>query len=150
MIWFFILFALVAGALLPVQAGVNAQLTRWVGHPALAALVSFSVGTLALAAYAVTLRSSWPDASALASFRNAPWWVWTGGLIGALFVTAAAALVHRVGAATFTAVTITGQMLISLLLDHYGLLGFPARSLSLWRVVGALLLMLGVVLIRRF
>lgn len=147
MIWLFLLFALLAGALLPVQAGVNAQLTRWAGHPALAALISFSVGTLALAAYSLFLRSQWPTP---ASLRGTPWWVWTGGLIGAVFVATAAALVQKVGAATFTAVTISGQLLISLILDHYGLLGFQTRPINLWRVAGAALLIIGMGLIRRF
>ena len=86
MVWLYLLVCLLAGALMPLQAGVNAQLARWVGHPVSASLVSFAVGTLALFAYGAALRPQLPAAEALAS---APWWVWGGGLLGAVFVTAA-------------------------------------------------------------
>ena len=146
-LWVYLLCALIAGAFLPVQAGVNAQLTRWVGHPAAAALVSFAVGTMALLAYCLLLRTEVPGWGALS---ESPWWVWIGGLFGAVFVAAAAALAPKLGAATFTAVTVASQMIVSMLLDHYGLIGFPVRPVSGWRILGALLLVAGVALIRRF
>lgn len=147
MLWFYIIVALVAGALMPVQAGVNAQLARWVGHPVVAALVSFAVGTLALFAYSLALRSPVP---AWGTIQSAPWWVWIGGLFGAFFVAAAAAYAPKLGAATFVAVTVAGQMIISLLLDQYGLIGFAERQATAPRILGAVLLVVGVVLIRRF
>lgn len=147
MLWLYLLLALCAGAFMPVQAGVNSQLARWAGHPILAATISFIVGTVTLLIYSLTLRSSWPS---LNSFSSAPWWVWTGGLFGAFFVAVAAAFAPRLGAATFISVAVAGQMLVSLILDQYGLLGFQPRPLSTWRVVGAVLLVVGVALIRRF
>lgn len=147
MLWLYLLLALCAGAFMPVQAGVNSQLARWAGHPILAATISFIVGTVTLLIYSLTLRSSWPTWGAL---WPAPWWVWTGGLFGAFFVAVAAAFAPRLGAATFISVAVAGQMLVSLILDQYGLLGFQPRPLSTWRVVGAVLLVVGVALIRRF
>jgi bacterial/archaeal transporter family-2 protein len=147
MIWFYLLIALVAGALMPLQAGINAQLARWVGHPIVAALVSFAVGTAALLAYAAALREPLPEWALL---RQSPWWVWIGGLFGAFFVAAAAAYAPRLGAATFISVTVAGQMFVSLLLDHYGLVGFAERQVTPLRLVGAALLVAGVVLIRKF
>jgi len=147
MVWFYLLVALFAGFLMPIQAGVNSQLARWTGHPVTAAFVSFAVGTVALLVYSLFLRSSWPSPEALA---HSPWWVWTGGFYGAFFVGAAAALAPRLGAATLLGAAIAGQMLVSLVLDHYGLIGFPVRPVNLWRAVGALLLIAGVALIRRF
>jgi len=147
MLWFYVLLALCAGAFMPVQAGVNSQLARWAGHPVLAATISFLVGTLALLLYSLTLRSSWP---AWNSFSSAPWWVWTGGFFGAFFVAVAAAFAPKLGAATFISITVAGQMLVSLILDQYGLMGFQQRPLSVWRVVGAVLLVVGVALIRKF
>ena len=79
MVWLYLLVCLVAGALMPLQAGVNAQLARWVGHPVTASLVSFAVGTLALLAYSVAVRPQLPP---LASLASAPWWAWVGGLPG--------------------------------------------------------------------
>jgi transporter family-2 protein len=147
MVWLYLLVCLVAGALMPLQAGVNAQLARWVGHPVTASLVSFAVGTLALLAYTAAARPTLPPLSALAS---APWWVWVGGLLGGVFVTAAAAFAPRLGAATFISITIAGQVLVSILLDHFGVVGFAARPVTAPRLLGALLLIAGVLLVRKF
>ncbi len=147
MVWLYLLVCLLAGALMPLQAGVNAQLARWVGHPVTASLVSFAVGTLALLAYNVGTRPQLPP---VASVAEAPWWAWAGGLFGAVFVTAAAAFAPRLGAATFISITIAGQMFVSILLDHFGLVGFAARPATALRLLGALLLVAGVLLIRKF
>lgn len=147
MIWLYLLVCLLAGALMPLQAGVNAQLARWVGHPVTASLVSFAVGTLALFAYTAATRPPLPPLAALAA---APWWVWAGGLLGSVFVTAAAAFAPRLGAATFISITIAGQVLVSILLDHFGVVGFAARPVTVPRLLGALLLIAGVLLVRKF
>ena len=147
MVWLYLLICLVAGALMPLQAGVNAQLARWVGHPVVASLVSFAVGTLALLAYSAALR---PQLPGLASLSAAPWWVWVGGLLGGVFVTAAAAFAPRLGAATFISVTIAGQVIVSMLLDHFGAVGFAERPVTPLRLIGALLLVAGVLLVRKF
>jgi len=126
---------------------VNSQLSRWVGHPVLASLVSFLVGTAALLAYTLTLRIPLPAPNSL---NQSPWWVWTGGLLGAFFVTASIIVAPRLGAAITVALIIAGQLLVALALDHFGLLGFPERPLNGWRVLGAILLVIGVALIRRF
>jgi bacterial/archaeal transporter family-2 protein len=147
MVWLYLFVCLLAGALMPLQAGVNAQLARWVGHPVTASLISFAVGTLALFAYTTATRPQLPTLSALAS---APWWVWVGGLFGSVFVTAAAAFAPRLGAATFISITIAGQVLVSILLDHFGVVGFAARPVTAPRLLGALLLVAGVLLVRKF
>src|SRR5215213_10815697 len=147
MLWLYLLVCLLAGALMPLQAGVNAQLARWVGHPVVASLISFAVGTLALFVYSAALRPQLPALGALAA---APWWVWAGGLLGSVFVTAAAAFAPRLGAATFISITIAGQVLVSVLLDHFGALGFAARPVTPLRLLGALLLVGGVLLVRKF
>ena len=147
MVWFYLIVALCAGAMMPVQAGINAQLARWVGHPVTAALVSFTVGTVTLLAYCLVLRPSLPAWGTLA---GSPWWVWVGGLLGAFFVAVAAAFAPKLGAGVFVSLTIAGQMLVSLALDHYGMIGFAARAVNGWRLLGAVLIISGVVLIRRF
>lgn len=132
---------------MPVQAGVNSQLARSVGHPVTAALISFTVGTLALFAYCCILRPTLP---AWGTLTETPWWVWIGGLMGAFFVAVAAAFAPKLGAGVFVSVTIASQMLVSLWLDHYGMLGFAVRQINGWRLVGAAMIIGGVVLIRRF
>lgn len=145
MIWLFMTAVFIAGALIAMQAGVNSQLVRFVGHPVIAATVSFVVGTVALALCSLGV-GRWPT---IAVLTEAPWWVWTGGLLGAVFVVTTAALAPTLGAATLLSVAVAGQMTFALFLDHYGLVGFAVRPLSAWRVLGAALVVSGVVLIRR-
>jgi len=142
----FLLLALAAGVLLPVQAGLNAQLRSALGSPVAAALVSFLVGTAGLATIALLLRTSLPLGRAWAV--TSPW-QWGGGLIGAAYVLAAVVLAPRLGAATLIAAVVAGQMIASLLLDQYGLVGFPVHSMTPVRVLGATLVIAGVILIQR-
>ncbi len=135
-----------AGALIAMQAGVNAQLTRAVGHPVLAATISFLAGTAALLVGSVAVMGSW---TGVATAAQAPWWVWSGGLLGAVFVVTMAWLAPTLGAATLLSVAIAGQMTCAIVLDHFGLVGFPQRSIGPGRAVGAVLLVVGVVMIRR-
>ena len=141
-----LLLALAAGVLLPVQAGVNAQLRSVVGSPLAAALVSFLVGTAVLGTAAVIFRAPMAVRTAWAV---SPWWLWVGGLIGALYVVATIVLAPRLGAATLVAAVVAGQMIASLLLDQYGLLGFPTHPINGLRVLGAALVTVGVILVQR-
>lgn len=139
-------FAVVAGVLLPTQAGINAQLARKLGHPLLAASASFSLGTLALLLYTFVFHISWPTFSRAI---QAPWYLWMGGLLGVTYLTATIILAPLLGAATMIGLIIVGQMLASITLDHFGLVGFPIHPLSFWRAVGAIFLIVGVVLVQR-
>jgi transporter family-2 protein len=140
-----LLLAVVAGAVLPVQAGINAQLRVTLGNPLAAALISFIIGTVALALIGLGARISLPPPAVL---ERAPWWHWTGGLLGAIYVGMMIVLAPRLGAATLIAAVVAGQMLTSLALDHYALVGFAAHPISLQRLVGAALVIGGVALVR--
>jgi len=137
----------VAGMLAPSQAGINSTLSRYVGSDFLAALVSFSVGTLALATYALLSRLQMPLLKAL---NQGPWWMWLGGFCGAFLVTTTILAAPRLGATTMIGFLLAGQMIASLILDHFGLLGYPEHAINLWRVLGVVLLASGVMLIRAF
>src|SRR5439155_7550865 len=91
----YLLFAAAAGAMLPVQAGVNAQLARFVGGPVRASFVSFLVGTIALFLISIAIAKPLPSGSKLG---GAPWWVWVGGLLGAFYVVGVIASAPRLGA----------------------------------------------------
>jgi transporter family-2 protein len=147
MLWAFVLLALVAGSLFPLQAGINSRLAGVVGHPLKAALVSFAVGFVVLLVYSFTIRKPWPS---LGRLGREPWWLWTGGLCGVIIVFTTIVGAPRLGAAVLISLIVAGQMISSILLDHVGAVGFSRHPLSVWRVVGALLLLGGVVLIRRF
>jgi bacterial/archaeal transporter family-2 protein len=148
MSWLLLLpIALAAGMAAPTQFAINTQLRDVVGGPILAAALSFLVGTVALFATTAVLRRSVPE---LGPIAGAPWWMWTGGLLGAFFVCASIILTPRLGAATTVGVFLTGQVVASIAIDHFGLLGVPVQSASLPRVGGALLIVLGVVIVQRF
>lgn len=145
--WFLIFFALVAGTLLPIQAGINTQLARVLGHPLLAASVSFVVGAIALLLYTFVFHIWGTSVSSVA--MRTPWYLWIGGLLGAVYLTATIILAPLLGAATMIGLIVAGQMLASITLDHFGLVGFPVHPINFWRGLGAILLICGVALIQR-
>ena len=96
---------------------------------------------------AAVVRRSVPELGPIAS---APWWMWTGGLLGAFVVCASVVLTPRLGAATTIGVFLTGQVVASIVIDHFGLLGVQVQSASFARIGGALLIVVGVVIVQRF
>ena len=142
----FVLLAVLVGLLLPVQAGVNAQLRLAVGHPLTTAFVSFLVGTVALGILALMARVPFPAARAVA---QVPAWQWIGGLLGAVYIAAAVILAPRLGAATMIASVVAGQMLASLVLDHFAWIGFTQHPASGARIAGLALIVAGVLLMRK-
>jgi bacterial/archaeal transporter family-2 protein len=141
--WAYLLFALAAGAMLPIQFGINAQLATWVGGSVRAAFVSFVVGAVALLLAVLVTARDWPDRAG-----EAPWWVWTGGLLGAFYVLGSIVTAPKLGAATLVALILAGQATASLLVDHFGWVGFEEQPVSVLRVAGILLLAGGVALVR--
>jgi transporter family-2 protein len=140
------LLALVTGALMPVQVGINAALRQSLGAPLLAGLANFVVGAVALAVLAVVLRVPFPAGGALTA---APVWHWMGGLIGACVVVVSLMAGPRLGAGVLFTLIVAGQILASMLLDHFALVGYAERALNPARMLGAALLVSGVVLIVR-
>lgn len=132
---------------MPTQAAINNKLSTVLSSPILAAFVSFVVGTVGLFVYAV---ASGTPIGNLASIKDAPPIAWIGGLLGAFFVAATVVLVPRLGVAMTFSLIIAGQMLVTLVIDHFGLLGVPVKEISLARVAGILLITGGVILIRRY
>lgn len=138
-------FVIVMGAGLSLQPLLNARIAGLAGNPLYGALFSVTVSTLTLACIILVARLPLPNARALAT---APWWMWTGGIIGAFVVLSALMATPRLGAATTVALFIAGQLAASLLIDRFGILGVPVRELSALRVLGVGCLMAGVLLIR--
>ncbi len=142
-----LLVAAAAGALLPVQAGINAGLRISVDAALFSALASFVVGTVALFGIQAVSREPVP---ALATLARVPLWQWTGGLLGVGYVVATILLAPRLGASAMIAAVVAGQMLASILLDHFGVAGYPVHPASAGRILGVALVVAGVLLIRRF
>lgn len=141
------LLVIVAGAAVAVQAGVNGRLGGFLNSPGLASLVSFLVGTAALLLYVAVARPVLPESSALAKI---PAWAWIGGLLGAFYVAMAIVATPRLGVAVTLGLVVAGQMLGSVVLDHFGWLGLARQPVSLPRLMGIALIIGGVVLVRRF
>lgn len=139
-------FAVAAGASFVVQASVNARLRTDLASPNLAALASYAGGTVVMALVVLVLREGWTSA---ASLQRVPWWAWTGGLWGAVYVVIIILLLPRIGTAPTIALFVLGQMIASLGFDRVGLFDVPKHPIDAARVVGAVLLVAGVALIRR-
>ena len=146
-IYLYILLAILAGAMIPTQAAVNNKLALFIDSPILAAFISFLVGTAALLIYVV---ASGTPMTGIASARNAPPVAWIGGILGAFFVTATVMLTPRLGVAMTFSLIIAGQMLVTLIIDHYGALDVPVKEISAARIGGIVLITAGVILIRKF
>ncbi|PTT29415.1 DMT family transporter [Pseudomonas sp. HMWF021] len=140
-----LLLAAVAGAVVPFQSAINTNLARGLGHPLWATLASLLVSVLVLLPVILALRLPLPG---WALIGRMPLWMWAGGAFGVCFVALAVMLVPRLGASGFVALALAGQVLASMLLDHFGLFGLVEKPLSLPRIFGALLLVAGVVLIQ--
>jgi len=140
-----IILVLAGGALISLQAPTNAMLSMAGGSPVLAALISFAVGTLALlVTWLATAKRPGADA-----FAGLPWYAWLGGVYGAFYVAVAAYAAPRIGLASLVTIGIAGQILSAIWLDHFGVLGLAREPISLVRAVGAMLVVIGVVLVRR-
>jgi bacterial/archaeal transporter family-2 protein len=140
------LIALLAGAGLTIQVGMNATIRSATGAASFASLVNFIIGTLALCAFVLVTRQSLPARDALGAI---PWWGWFGGLLGALYVASATVVGSALGGTTLLALTVLGQLVAALLVDHYGWLGFPEHPITFARVAGVCLLLAGIWLIAR-
>ena len=140
-----ILLVFIAGAFVALQAPTNAMLAKAGGSPILAALISFVVGTVAL--LIVWLGSG--NRPATAAFAGLPWYAWVGGLYGAVFVAVAAYAAPKIGVAALITIAIAGQIAMALWLDHVGAMGLAKEPINLGRILGAALVVAGVVLVRR-
>jgi transporter family-2 protein len=141
-----LLLGIGAGVSIVIQQVLNANLRGALDSTAWSGFVSYFVGVVCMAVLVAVMQDPLPPASLTA---RVPWWAWSGGLFGAIFIGLAILLVPKIGAATFLALVVAGQMLASVTFDHFGLLGLAQRSFDLPRLIGVALLIGGVILIRR-
>nr|WP_200140205.1 MULTISPECIES: DMT family transporter [unclassified Pseudomonas] len=137
--------ALAAGAVVPFQAAANASLGRAIGHPLWATVASLIISLIAIAPVLLAMRTPAPQLSAVSSL---PVWAWIGGIAGVIYITAALLLSPRMGTTSFMACVIGGQLLTSIIIDHFGLMGMPTRQVTLFRVLGVALIFAGVLLVQ--
>jgi transporter family-2 protein len=143
----YVVAALIAGAVLPLQALINARLAAQIGGPILASAVSFQIGAIALFLLHGCLRLPWPASATLIAM---PIWFWVGGFLGACYVTGATMSVPKLGAAGMVSLVIVAQVIGATILDQTGFLAVVSRELGSLRILGAFLLLAGAVLVVRF
>lgn len=142
----YILLTFLTGIAITVQAGVNANLRQALTNPVLAAAISFGTGFLSLI---VMLLASGASVPSLEAVRQVSWWKWTGGIIGAVYVTTVIVSVPKIGTANLVSLSVAGQLLAAVVLDHYGLLGFAVHPANGWRILGMVVIVAGVLLVVR-
>ena len=140
--------ALVAGIANAFQAGTNATLAKTLHQPVLAALLIVGISALALAVGGwLSGRLAWPDGGA---FAEVPWWGWIGGTLSAVLLMSQLFVASTIGAGPFLGIVVVTGSLTSLLIDHYGLVGFEVHVLNPWRILGGGLMGIGVLLVALF
>jgi transporter family-2 protein len=144
--WPFIFLAMLGGAVTPLQAGLNNRLGRELGSPWFGTWANFIVGALAASTVVLALRIPWPTFAACA---GAPWWAWLGGLCGVTLVFSATASIPHLGYAGLILAIVAGQILASLVLDHFGFVGQRVREISPMRLGGVALVLLGMFMVQR-
>ena len=135
-----------AGVAMTIQAGVNSQLRTILNNPLLAAFISFITGTVALAVLLLFSKRAIPS---LSVYGTIDWYNLTGGLLGAFFVMVVILTVREIGTANMFALIIAGQFLTALLFDHYGLIGFKVNPVSIQKIIGVVLIIVGAYLINK-
>lgn len=139
--------ALFMGIFMPLQMGLNSMINQqWSQSAPIASLISFFVGTVSLTVFVVVTRTPIPPLST----STVPWYAWFGGILGAVGVTALTFLAPRIGALAMLSLLICGQFISSMIFDHFGILGYPLRPVTLMRVAGVALLITGAYLVNRY
>lgn len=142
---FYLIFALAAGLVVPIQTAVNSRLRSYVISPFLASFVSFSVGTMFL--FFITLLTKHTVLIDSSVFYNEPKWIWIGGVLGLIGLTANILLFPVLGGVQTVVLPIMGQIIMSIIIDHFGLFHAPMHALSPLRFIGLIVLVIGVMMV---
>lgn len=140
----FLLFAFLIGIAITVQAGVNANLRQALSSPVLAAVVSFGSGLVALVLMLLASGGTMPS---IETIKQVSWWKWTGGVMGAVYMITVIVSVQKIGTANLVSLSVAGQLMAAIILDHYGFMGFTLHPANSWRLLGVVLIVTGVVLV---
>jgi transporter family-2 protein len=142
-----LLVALAAGTANPFQSGTNAELNKQLGSPMWAAVLVYSTGLAALLLMQIFVRGALPSVARMATV---PWWAWLGGTISIISTVAALMTAQRLGSGVFTGASITASLVTSVLLDHFGLIGFTRHPASPLRVAGCAVMVAGLWMVAKF
>ncbi len=139
--------ALLAGLLIPFQAGANTEIGRRLGHPLHGAVTNFLVGAAVLLLAAAFVARELPPYARVVANGGTPWWAWTGGLMGATFVLIAILAVPKIGSLNLQLLMLSGQLVAALAIDRFGLVGIAAREVTPLRLIGVGFVIFGALLV---
>ena len=144
-------FVAVAGALTSVEAGSNAKLTKTLGDSPWWPSILFSLISLAcLAIGTAVVMAIWGDRFPGDKMGAVPWWAWTGGLISAIYIVSMLVAPGQLGSGLFTGLTVTAAVIASIALDNWGLVGFEVHPAGPGRLIGAALMVAGIICVAVF
>jgi transporter family-2 protein len=143
----FALIAIAAGVSSTLQSGSNQMLQKSLSAPLWSVSIISAVTLLASLTFPLLAGERIPHPAMIAA---TPWWAWIGGLFGIGFVLATVYASPRLGAGLFIGLIVTTSTITSLVLDHFGWMGFDVHAAGAGRIVGALLMIAGVALIAAF
>lgn len=151
----YLLLGLFAGMLSPIQTSINSELRSDVQSPLVASLISFSIGTIALILLVSMMEHRRLFNTNILGkgkrvITRSPWWLWIGGILGVIFVTSNIFLLPMIGAALTVVLALCGQMVIALIIDHFGWFGVPKHQINIQRIFGVILMVAGIFLIQHF
>jgi len=145
MVLLLMMLAAFIGGMAAIQPVINGRLGSTVGDYGLAAMISVATSTTCMLIYMLITR---PELPSLAEVKSGPWWIWTGGIIGAAYVAVSLGVVARLGATTLASVVLFGQLTTALMADNFGWFGITRHEISVGRLIGVVMLIGGVALIR--
>ncbi|PJZ23983.1 hypothetical protein CH352_18150 [Leptospira hartskeerlii] len=144
-----IFFTLLSGLAMSIQPGINSILGKNIESPWLASTISFFVGTVALGIITIALGEIKSASFIVQTIKEQPWWIWTGGFLGAIMVTSSLVFAPKLGATSWLALLLLGQVITSILLEKWGALGFPEKPISIQKMIGLGMLVLSAWLVRK-
>ena len=145
--WLLAPFAVLLGVVLTTQVATNSQLGKALDNDHIPAAVNMAIGLVATAVLTWSLTRQWPSREML---RAAPWYAWFGGgLMGTIYLTGSILLAPRLGAGELVGLVVAGQIIFSVLLDHFGWFGFAQHSAGAMRLAGCAFMVVGVALISK-
>lgn len=142
---FYVAAAVAVGAMISVQPPINATMARGVGSPLLSALISIGISLVVV----IVLWLSWgKGAGEISQARFLPWWVIIGGIVGVVFVAGGIVIAPVLGIALFFVCVVTGQLIGSSLIDHFGLFGLTVKPISMMKLIGICLVLIGAAIVQ--
>ncbi|NBF12362.1 DMT family transporter [Pseudomonas sp. Fl4BN1] len=141
-----ILLSFLAGFAVPLQAGANSKLGNLLGHPLWATGISLVVSIISLTTIMLFTKAPHPN---LTAAYEGPWWIWLGGIAGVLYISISLLMTPRLGALNFIMAVIIGQLTISLLIDYFGLMGLPRKTINVQKTIGLLVVVTGFIITTR-